>query len=173
MYPSIPVLAEDFTTQNYVYDNYAVSYNVTNSWGDTEVVSVTLSNTGDSTIENWMLYFDPNGSTSSIWDAQWAETSTGVSYVKNAGYNARIEPNSSGSSVGSSGGSSGSSAGPSVAPLVAVRVMWQESTSTENLLLKQIIIKKTMILQTQVILSRNMIKTTPILRKLHRISGIN
>ena len=83
--PSIPVLAEDFTTQNYVYDNYAVSYNVTNSWGDTEVVSVTLSNTGDSTIENWMLYFDPNGSTSSIWDAQWAETSTGVSYVKNAG----------------------------------------------------------------------------------------
>lgn len=32
--PSIPVLAEDFTTQNYVYDNYAVSYNVTNSWGD-------------------------------------------------------------------------------------------------------------------------------------------
>ena len=60
-----------------------------------------------------------------------------------------------------------------VAPLVAVRVMWQESTSTENLLLKQIIIKKTMILQTQVILSRNMIKTTPILRKLHRISGIN
>lgn len=80
--PSIPVLAEDFTTQNYVYDNYAVSYNVTNSWGDTEVVSVTLSNTGDSTIENWMLYFDPNGSTSSIWDAQWAETSTGVSYVK-------------------------------------------------------------------------------------------
>ena len=93
--PSIPVLAEDFTTQNYVYDNYAVSYNVTNSWGDTEVVSVTLSNTGDSTIENLMLYFDPNGSTSSIWDAQWAETSTGVSYVKNAGYNARIEPNSS------------------------------------------------------------------------------
>jgi hypothetical protein len=93
--PSIPVLAEDFTTQNYVYDNYAVSYNVTNSWGDTEVVSVTLSNTGDSTIENWMLYFDPNGSTSSIWDAQWAETSTRVSYVKNAGYNARIEPNSS------------------------------------------------------------------------------
>ena len=62
---------------------------------------------------------------------------------------------------------------PLVAPLVAVRVMWQESTSTENLLLKQIIIKKTMILQTQVILSRNMIKTTPILRKLHRISGIN
>ena len=38
--PSIPVLAEDFTTQNYVYDNYAVSYNVTNSWGDTVPVYV-------------------------------------------------------------------------------------------------------------------------------------
>ena len=93
--PSLPAVAENFTMQNYVYDNYSVSYNVTNSWGNTEIVSVTLSNTGDSTIENWMLYFDPNGSTSNIWDAQWAETSTGVSYVKNAGYNASIEPDSS------------------------------------------------------------------------------
>ena len=66
MFTSMPfsVFAEDKTetnNQTYVYDDYEVSYQVTNSWGDTEVVSVTLSNTGDNTIEDWMLYFDPNG----------------------------------------------------------------------------------------------------------------
>ena len=57
-----PASAEETNSvQNFVYDDYEVSYQVTNSWGDTEVVSVTLSNTGDNTIEDWMLYFDPNG----------------------------------------------------------------------------------------------------------------
>lgn len=93
--PDIPALSEDYSSQSFVYDDYTVSYDVTNSWGDTDVVSITLSNTGENAIENWMLYFDPNGTTSNIWDAQWAETATGVSYVKNAGYNANIEPDSS------------------------------------------------------------------------------
>lgn len=62
MFTSMPfsVFAEDKTetnNQTYVYDDYEVSYQVTNSWGDTEVVSVTLSNTGDNTIEDWMRYF--------------------------------------------------------------------------------------------------------------------
>lgn len=53
--------ADDNTAHTYTYDGYEVSCDVTNSWGNTEIVSVTLSNTGDSAIENWMLYFDPNG----------------------------------------------------------------------------------------------------------------
>ena len=53
--------ADEESSRIYTYDDYEVSYDVTNSWGNTEVVSITLSNTGDNTIENWMLYFDPNG----------------------------------------------------------------------------------------------------------------
>ena len=57
MFTSMPfsAFAEDeaeTNNQTYVYDDYEVSYQVTNSWGDTEVVSITLSNTGDSTIED-------------------------------------------------------------------------------------------------------------------------
>lgn len=35
--------ADEETERTYTYDGYEVSYNVTNSWGNTEVVSVTLS----------------------------------------------------------------------------------------------------------------------------------
>ena len=42
--------------------------------GGNTVVSVTLSNTGDSTIENWMLYFDPNGQVHSTVNVQEAQT---------------------------------------------------------------------------------------------------
>lgn len=78
-----------------MYDDYEVSYQVTNSWGDTEVVSVTLSNTGDNTIEDWMLYFDPNGEVQYTIDCQQLTTSDGISYFKNSGYNADVAPDSS------------------------------------------------------------------------------
>ena len=91
-----PASAEETNSvQNFVYDDYEVSYQVTNSWGDTEVVSITLSNTGDSTIEDWMLYFDPNGEVQYTTDCQQLTTSDGISYFKNSGYNADVAPDSS------------------------------------------------------------------------------
>lgn len=53
--------AEENKTANFEYDDFSVSYSVTNSYGNTEVVSLTLTNTGNETIEDWMLYFEPNG----------------------------------------------------------------------------------------------------------------
>ena len=52
-----PAFAETIENTYFVYDNYSVSYNVTDSWGSTEKVSITLTNTGENPIENWMLYF--------------------------------------------------------------------------------------------------------------------
>ena len=87
--------ADEETGHTYTYDGYEVSYDVTNAWGNTEVVSVTLSNTGDSTIENWMLYFDPNGQVYNTVNVQEAQTSAGTTYFRNSGYNANINPDSS------------------------------------------------------------------------------
>ena len=87
--------ADEETSHTYKYDGYEVSYDVTNAWGNTEVVSVTLSNTGDSTIENWMLYFEPNGQVHSTVNVQEAQTSAGTTYFRNSGYNANINPDSS------------------------------------------------------------------------------
>ena len=87
--------ADEESSRTYTYDGYEVSYDVTNSWGNTEVVSVTLSNTGDSAIENWMLYFDPNGQVHDPVNAQKEQTSVGTTYFKNSGYNANVNPDSS------------------------------------------------------------------------------
>ena len=92
---TFPAFAEQAESANFVYDDYSVSYNVTNSWGDTDVVNITLTNTGETPIENWMLYFEPNGEITSMWDVQTALTSNNVTYFKNAGYNSTIAPNAS------------------------------------------------------------------------------
>lgn len=77
---------EETTSRTYIYDDYEISYDITNSWGNTEKVSVTISNTGDSTIENWMLSYDDfNGEITGIWDANLAKTDSGYEYVRNAG----------------------------------------------------------------------------------------
>lgn len=71
------------------------TYDVTNSWGNTELIAVTLSNTSDTTIENWMLYFEPNGQVHNVVNASESYTSTGTAYFRNSWYNANVEPNSS------------------------------------------------------------------------------
>lgn len=95
MMSTFPAFAEQAESANFVYDDYSVSYNVTNSWGDTDVVNITLTNTGETPIENWMLYFEPNGEITSMWDVQTALTSNNVTYFKNASYNSTIAPNAS------------------------------------------------------------------------------
>ncbi len=87
--------ADEETSRTYTYDSYEVSYDVTNSWGNTEIVSVTLSNTGDSAIENWMLYFNPNGQVHDTVNIQEMQTTAGMTYFKNSGYNATVNPDSS------------------------------------------------------------------------------
>ncbi|MDE6678116.1 MAG: cellulose binding domain-containing protein, partial [Ruminococcus sp.] len=91
----LPTVAVESDTANFVYDDYSVSYNVTNSWGNTKVVAVTLTNTGDEPIENWMMYFNPNGEIQYVNHAEQKTTSAGITYFKNGGYNADIAPSAS------------------------------------------------------------------------------
>lgn len=91
----LKISAENSTAQTFTFDGYTVDYSVTNSWGNTEVVSLTLTNTGSETIEDWMLYFDPHGSVQYATDATIITADNGISYFKNNGYNANIESNKS------------------------------------------------------------------------------
>lgn len=86
--------AEENKTANFEYDDFSVSYSVTNSYGNTEVVSLTLTNTGDETIEDWMLYFEPNGDIQYVTNATEMTAENGKMYFKNNGYNADIAPSS-------------------------------------------------------------------------------
>ena len=85
---------EENKTANFEYDDFSVSYSVTNSYGNTEVVSLTLTNTGDETIEDWMLYFEPNGDIQYVTNATEMTAENGKMYFKNNGYNADIAPSS-------------------------------------------------------------------------------
>ncbi len=93
---SMPAFAEETIERTYVYDGYEIAYDVTTSWGNTEMVLITLSNTGDETIENWMLTYEGfTGTIDGVWNATVVETNSGDSYIRNAGYNANIAPDTS------------------------------------------------------------------------------
>lgn len=85
----------DNISQTFEFDGYTVGYEVKNSWGNTEVIALTLTNTGTETIEDWMLYFDPNGEIQYVNDAVQMTTTNGIGYIKNPGYNADIDPGAS------------------------------------------------------------------------------
>lgn len=88
------VSAEENTSASFVYDDFSVNYEIKNSYGDTDVVDVTLTNTGEETIEDWMLYFDPNGEIQYVTNASEMTADNGSRYFKSKEYNADIVPNS-------------------------------------------------------------------------------
>ena len=93
--PLSALAAEDLIQQTYVYDGYTVEYRELQAWSSSKRVSVTLTNTGSEAIENWMLYFDPNGECYGFSGAYPAETDDGIQYFENGGYNAVIAANAS------------------------------------------------------------------------------
>lgn len=81
--------------QTFVFDGYTIDYTVTDVYNNTEVVSLTMTNTGEDVIEDWMLYFNPHGEIQYVTDGELKSTSNGTKYIKNSGYNANIAPNES------------------------------------------------------------------------------
>lgn len=93
---NLPAFADEALITTYNYDDYKIEYSVATSWENSETIIITITNTGDSTIENWMLAYDDfNGEINNIWNAKIAETDSGYEYVRNVGHNANIEPNQS------------------------------------------------------------------------------
>ncbi len=72
-------------------DGFQVYYVVNNGWDDLQDVNVRVRNTGDATIENWALHYDPHGRIEGVWGACALEAEDGV-VVRNDGHNANIAP---------------------------------------------------------------------------------
>jgi YD repeat-containing protein len=80
-------------TTSFANRGYTIDYAITNSWGTTQEILVSVRNTGAESIENWILVFDDfGGNITNIWDAQISTTVSGVEYVRNMGYNSDIAP---------------------------------------------------------------------------------
>ncbi|GHV47126.1 hypothetical protein FACS189499_04070 [Clostridia bacterium] len=85
----------------YNHENYKVTYEFSENWDKSKSVSLTITNTGKTAIENWMLGFKiddnngVNGEVKDIWGGTSAKTSANETYIKNTGYNADIQPGQS------------------------------------------------------------------------------
>ncbi len=72
-----------------------VNYEVTGQWETGFNGNVTLTNTSDSKVEGWEIRFQLPHEITNIWNAQIVNKEDNIYTVKNAGYNANIQPKES------------------------------------------------------------------------------
>lgn len=82
----------DGVTIESVYEgtNYRVKFTLSGYWQGGYNASITIENTGESTIENWSLKFPFQDNISNIWNASIDKKQGGTYIIKNAGWNQDI-----------------------------------------------------------------------------------
>lgn len=80
------------TSDEFVYETegYTVLFQVDGAWDQAFNATVTISNTGERTIENWYLTFELPNTISSIWNAAIVTNEQGRYTIKNASWNQDI-----------------------------------------------------------------------------------
>ncbi len=81
------VFAEELNNYTFEYDGYSVTYVISNSWANNQNINVTIINTGNETIRNWALQYEPCGTISGIWNGEVYDNNI----VKNSYYNSDID----------------------------------------------------------------------------------
>ena len=85
-------LAEERTMQNYVYNGYEVTFDVTDAWDGAFNAEVKIANTGDAEICDWALTFEFAHEIQNLWNATAVEHTGNTYVIKNADWNANIKP---------------------------------------------------------------------------------
>lgn len=83
--------------------DYDISVQICDDWGGGCNGNITITNKSDSAIEDWVLEFDFGAELTSIWNADIVSHEGSHYIIKNAQYNANIQPGQS-VSVGFNGG---------------------------------------------------------------------
>ena len=76
-------------------DKYEVSFRVTSDWGQAFNGEITIKNVSDAAIEDWKLEFDFDRKIDRFWTANIIKSEGNRYCIKNAGYNANINPGQS------------------------------------------------------------------------------
>ena len=74
------------------YDDYEVSYAVTDEWNGGQNVLITVTNLGDESLYNWAFKYDAGGSIDGIYNAVVFENEDTDYIVKNNGWNFELAP---------------------------------------------------------------------------------
>ena len=73
-------------------EKYAIDFKVTSDWGSAFNGEISITNNGEESIEDWTLEFDFDKNIERFWTAEILEHEAEHYVIKNAGYNANIEP---------------------------------------------------------------------------------
>lgn len=76
-------------------ENFTVKYVIESQWNDEYIANVTITNTGETTIENWELSYESADEYSNMWNAVVSYHSAKNYNVKNAEHNQNIKPGES------------------------------------------------------------------------------
>jgi len=82
-------------TQSYVGEGYEVLFEVDNQWEDAFNGSMTITNTSEEVIDNWMIEFNFGHEITNIWNAKICNYSNGKYVIKNDNWNQDINPGES------------------------------------------------------------------------------
>lgn len=84
-------------TKDIVYEgeDFRVTFQVETEWEKHYKAEITITNTGDKTIKNWMIEYDSEDQYEQIWNATVTAREDETYRIKNAGYNQDIQPGQS------------------------------------------------------------------------------
>lgn len=89
--PGIAVNAVVDTTV-LTYDDYEISYAVTNEWTGGQNVIITITNLGDESLYNWAFRYDAGGSIENLYNAVLFDNEDTEYVIKNNGWNYVLAP---------------------------------------------------------------------------------
>ena len=71
-------------------DGYSIEFEIQAEWQNHYKAEITITNTGEETIKNWLIQYDSEDSYDQIWNASILSNEDGTYTIKNAGYNQDI-----------------------------------------------------------------------------------
>lgn len=80
---------------SYIGEGFEVKFNIDSQWKGAFNGSITITNTGSKTIDNWELTFESKDDITKIWNAVIVSHESNIYKIKNAGWNQDIEPGKS------------------------------------------------------------------------------
>lgn len=88
-------IANESNRNVYSTDNYAVIFEVVDSWSGAYNANVTIKNIGQTSIEDWSVIFPLKNKINNIWNATIDDYKEGCYSIKNANWNQDIKPGTS------------------------------------------------------------------------------
>lgn len=87
---AVTLFAKEMEQVVFEDDGYTIGFEIQAEWQNHYKAEITITNTGEEAIKNWMIEYDSEDSYDQIWNASILSNEDGTYIIKNAGYNQDI-----------------------------------------------------------------------------------